>query len=98
MESRIDERTNPLSRVPLLVETVRVRKREPFAYNPKTFSVLEFNPAGMAVLRLVDGQRSVLDIARTLFADADAEAVELIAGKCLALLEQCEAHGAIRWS
>lgn len=98
MESNIESSPSPLARVPRLTEALRVRKREPFAYNSKTFCVLEFNDAGMSILRLVDGQRSVLDIARCLGGDAPESSIEAIASKCNALLCECEIHGAIDWS
>ncbi|MEO8181621.1 MAG: PqqD family peptide modification chaperone [Deltaproteobacteria bacterium] len=92
MKEALDE----LARVPRIADTVRLRKREPFAYNSQNFCVFEFNEAGIAILRLVDGKRSVLEIARTLMGGVSDREVEEVAGKCYSLLQECAAHGAVQ--
>ena len=94
-EAALEPAASDLSAVPQLVKSVRVRKREPFAYNSATFQVLEFNEDAMAIVRLVDGQRSVLEIAEALAANGVRD--DGLGEQCYALLNSCVSHGAMEW-
>jgi hypothetical protein len=95
LEAVLEPAATDLSAVPRLVESVRVRKREPFAYNSATFQVLEFNEDAMAIVRLVDGERSVSDIARALAATGVSDPD--LGEQCYTLLSSCVSHGAMEW-
>ncbi|MEQ8569393.1 MAG: PqqD family peptide modification chaperone [Deltaproteobacteria bacterium] len=75
-------------RTPRLMRHVRLRKREPVAYDGKKRTIYELNDVAAAMLRLADGKNDV---------DVIAEAVESDAETVRAFMDDCAAAEFVEW-
>ncbi len=85
------------SRVPVLAKHLRLRKHEPVAYNARRSELHKLNATAYAILGLVDGARTVEQIAVACMDGDDAAAVAF-APKVETFLERCKSQDMIAWS
>lgn len=83
-------------RVPLLSPDFRVRSAEPIAYHRKTSTIFHMNDDGDRVLRLIDGRRSVMEIAIAL-CEGDVERAGSLLPACERFLDALSEANAIDW-
>ena len=83
-----------MNKVPALAVGVRMRSSEPVAYAPHTSMIYEFNRDADALLRLVDGNRSVAQIAAVHLGHGAA----LRLAECQRFFDECVALGLIEWN
>ncbi len=77
-------------RIPRLVRHVRLRKREPVAYDARKRTIYELNDVAAAMLRLADGERDCAAIAAAI-EDGDAQTV-------FEFMNDCVTAGFVEWA
>ena len=85
-----------LHRIPVVSKHLRIRKNEPVAYNAARSELHKLNESAYLILGLVDGARSIDEIA-LMYSDGDTELALEFAPKVAAFLARCEEAQMIEW-
>lgn len=84
------------TRIPVLNPDLRLRKREPVAYHSRRSEMHKLNESAYRILGLVDGSRSVREIASVVL-DGDGTEIDGVVTKIEAFLERCSSADMIAW-
>ena len=84
------------SRIPVLSRELRLRKREPVAYHARRSEMHKLNESAYRILGLVDGARSVQEIAGALTEGDEAAALDA-APRIETFLDRCSQADMIEW-
>ena len=85
-----------IDNIPQLSPSMRLRKNEPVGYHRQLSKVFEFNDDAYSIINLIDGKKTVKDIAIE-HAHKDDLVVDDIISKCKVFINDCINQGILLW-